>query len=1289
MTNREFSDNFTTLLNSFSSSPEFGKQEAAQDIVLNEYEKSVFLSLAEEDVVKSYFDSTLNSQSQGFDDTPRRQVDYGSLIKVANIQPINYSSNSVSGYETVVNAPIGSSTDASSGTLADSGTSAVAVITGNSPAPEKFYNWTYEQHDTYYVTRTSTVGDCGVEASMLLFDKDGGSQFVPCPNYWGSGYSASYDSNADWITIHVTSAAGRFPFSVGEVVCDTNPGDEDRSAKITVCSFVNNMGETRIREINIIQAGNNNKKHYLSNKLTFKLQDENIPRYLISMSSWESTISDTVYGYRSVKQSNKIYIPFADGKSFSYHYDIGHVSIEKKSDKYYCDTYPTNKTYLKGLFYVDNPSDEIPTFFSPLVKEDGIVISVTENTTGAFRRGCLSIHIENGEDIADYDILIIQDIGVANRFYANGQDIIAYDTGGGTQTMYIGDIREEINTSFQDDVCVLPLYEELPSWVSLNINNNPTNPEMVPVSITCDYNPSATMRHCSIPLFIWRRTGGTRRSEYVSICPDTKRYDIYQAGSEQGTDVRAGYIKSYFPKEIIFDSTINEAELNETKVQTITLELAPKVTRVTPYPDTNRWFDVSRRKPDNTIDVTLVEDNPYETERYGSITIASYDKYSYSSTVVVNIRQLKKVKKVGPLPSLNVNPTSLHFFTEGGIQTYANVNLPLSSETGIPEVDYVQWYGGENPYIEYKDEKVIDWIDIGYLDNGYYIKCKPITDPLVKSRVGSVEFCSRRINATTDTIKQEIVVTQERREGQGIQVPVITVQPLASNNCDGVGFGPDGGEISLTVTVLYADDFSIDGLDSSSFPSEQFSVEKNGNTIKITCGSYAGDLEGSFVLNASNSDASAEPVTVYVMQHYEYAGIPDDYYVVEYEAPKLSLSVFPTTVYLPSIKESFSRTVAVSFVTNQEAGLPQIGDEDLPEWLNCSFNTGHTQLTISAAKNNASSSVRDYWLPIVLTDGNESKGATVHIIQDSYPSFRQHETEMVFPATDAGYKDIQFSFEGANTEYPNILAPFWLKVEYINGILRVSPYDNLGKQREFDVEIAIRNNSWEEVRTTIHVTQLASVESEVITPGNPGNPDTGQDSGDSGADSGGGAGGGSDIDIDDDSVPEGGIFDDRSLLFRLPRRIVNNQPKGGTTDVLFILNEKLIATKGTTTEAFTIRPMSFTEYDRIMSKAYSYPMKRQAWRLFQNQNTGFDIFSEIIPPNGSYNCPGYVYRIRYVRRPKPIILEDLPDGLSIDGYSKETTCELNPILHMDILARAVQMALASRGVRANKEQEDK
>lgn len=189
------------------------------------------------------------------------------------------------------------------------------------------------------------------------------------------------------------------------------------------------------------------------------------------------------------------------------------------------------------------------------------------------------------------------------------------------------------------------------------------------------------------------------------------------------------------------------------------------------------------------------------------------------------------------------------------------------------------------------------------------------------------------------------------------------------------------------------------------------------------------------------------------------------------------------------------------------------------------------------------------------------------------------------------------------------------------------------------------------------------------------------------------------------------VFDDRGILFQMPRKsnttytqttsdnittatytsTVTDSPAHDNTNVLFILNEKLtLMNNSTKVREYVIVPIAFSEYDRIMTKPYSKPLKKQAWRLFHNQSVGFDVMTELIPrdekPTGaSYS---WKYKIRYVRRPAPIILENLGD-LTIDGVNTVSECELNPILHMDILTKAVELAIATRGNRPISENQNR
>ena len=183
------------------------------------------------------------------------------------------------------------------------------------------------------------------------------------------------------------------------------------------------------------------------------------------------------------------------------------------------------------------------------------------------------------------------------------------------------------------------------------------------------------------------------------------------------------------------------------------------------------------------------------------------------------------------------------------------------------------------------------------------------------------------------------------------------------------------------------------------------------------------------------------------------------------------------------------------------------------------------------------------------------------------------------------------------------------------------------------------------------------------------------------------------------SQVSGTPFDERGILFAMPKRQIPDGKGGmqdvdGTTDVLYILNEQLLTKVGEAPaegepdkrmkKTYVVVPINYKEYDREMSKPYAQPLKKQAWRLFQNAGTGFDYLTELIPIwdlAAKETITGY--KMRYVRRPNPIVLTDMPDGLSIEGFDKENPCELNPILHPEIVQKAVDIIIVSRGGVAN------
>lgn len=76
MTNTEFSNEFDVLYNSITSNQAPG---------LDEYEKSVFLTKAQSEILREYFNSRVDGTNGGFDGSQKRQYDFSQLIKTATL----------------------------------------------------------------------------------------------------------------------------------------------------------------------------------------------------------------------------------------------------------------------------------------------------------------------------------------------------------------------------------------------------------------------------------------------------------------------------------------------------------------------------------------------------------------------------------------------------------------------------------------------------------------------------------------------------------------------------------------------------------------------------------------------------------------------------------------------------------------------------------------------------------------------------------------------------------------------------------------------------------------------------------------------------------------------------------------------------------------------------------------------------------------------------------------------------------------------------------------------------
>lgn len=97
-------------------------------------------------------------------------------------------------------------------------------------------------------------------------------------------------------------------------------------------------------------------------------------------------------------------------------------------------------------------------------------------------------------------------------------------------------------------------------------------------------------------------------------------------------------------------------------------------------------------------------------------------------------------------------------------------------------------------------------------------------------------------------------------------------------------------------------------------------------------------------------------------------------------------------------------------------------------------------------------------------------------------------------------------------------------------------------------------------------------------------------------------------------------------------------------------------------------PVTQDEYHRIKQNPFRRPNSRRAIRL--------DVSDSMVELISSESIKSYL--LRYIVRPEPIILIDLPEELSINNTKTKTECKLNPGIHRMILEMAVSIAIKSR-----------
>ena len=147
---------------------------------------------------------------------------------------------------------------------------------------------------------------------------------------------------------------------------------------------------------------------------------------------------------------------------------------------------------------------------------------------------------------------------------------------------------------------------------------------------------------------------------------------------------------------------------------------------------------------------------------------------------------------------------------------------------------------------------------------------------------------------------------------------------------------------------------------------------------------------------------------------------------------------------------------------------------------------------------------------------------------------------------------------------------------------------------------------------------------------------------------------------EDSEEPDIIKISDKSYIYDIPE------------DLWFITHES-VKYKDKDSFGVEVFPVTQDTYTRISKNPFRKTTKNRVLRL--NISDKIELVSE-------YPIESYV--IRYITKLEPIVLSDLPNGLSIKGVSDINECKLNPALHSTILLRAVELAKISMGLNSGK-----
>lgn len=126
------------------------------------------------------------------------------------------------------------------------------------------------------------------------------------------------------------------------------------------------------------------------------------------------------------------------------------------------------------------------------------------------------------------------------------------------------------------------------------------------------------------------------------------------------------------------------------------------------------------------------------------------------------------------------------------------------------------------------------------------------------------------------------------------------------------------------------------------------------------------------------------------------------------------------------------------------------------------------------------------------------------------------------------------------------------------------------------------------------------------------------------------------------------------------------------TDVWYIIYESVDLEdsnlKCNSIQGVSVIPTKHDSLQRILKNPFKRPNERRVLRL--------DLTGNVVELISKYTISNYT--LRYISKPEPIILTNLPNNLTINNVGTKNECKLNPVIHRMILEKAVQFALVSK-----------